>query len=72
MLTTFCYVGRYLHAGQGGEADWLGVKGAAMFWAQEDLATYEGWFAKAGFKVSRRRRIPEGKVAHQLYLLRKL
>jgi cyclopropane fatty-acyl-phospholipid synthase-like methyltransferase len=59
-----------MHAGEGSEHDWLGVKGATMFWAQEDLKTYEQWFNGAGFKILRRRRIPEGKVAHQLYLLK--
>ena len=61
-----------MNAGEGGEKDWLGVKGVDMFWAQENLKTYERWFAQEGFRVSRRRRIPEGKVAHQLYLLTKV
>jgi hypothetical protein len=42
-----------------------------MFWAQEELTTYQRWFAAEGFRVVRRRRIPEGNVAHQLYLLAK-
>ena len=60
-----------MNAGEGGDSDWLGVKGADMFWAQEDLATYERWFSEEGFRISRKRRIPEGDVAHQLYLLAK-
>ena len=60
-----------MNAGQGSESNWLGVKGADMYWAQEDLSTYERWFASEGFKILRRRRIPEGQVAHQLYLLKK-
>jgi len=60
-----------MNAGEGGEANWLGVKGADMFWAQENLTTYERWFGVEGFRIIRRRRIPEGKIAHQLYLLAK-
>jgi hypothetical protein len=48
----------------GREKDW---HGAEMFWSHVDHQTYFQWLEDAGFKVSRRKPIKEGKTAHELF-----
>lgn len=55
----------------GTEKDWLGVKGATMFWSHADAKTYESWLADIGFKLHWSRFIPEENGGHQLILAQK-
>jgi SAM-dependent methyltransferase len=54
----------------GRETSWLGVR-TPMYWSHTDAGTYERWFRKAGFKILRRKFIPEGNSGHELFLTRK-
>ena len=36
----------------GTECDWLGVRGATMYWSHSDAATYRVWLADAGFAIT--------------------
>ncbi len=55
----------------GTEEDWLGVKGATMYWSHMDARTYRQWFEDAGFTILDEVFVPEGKGGHQKFLLRK-
>jgi cyclopropane fatty-acyl-phospholipid synthase-like methyltransferase len=55
----------------GTEKDWLGVKGATMFWSHADDKTYESWLTELGFKLHWSRFIPERDGGHQLILAQK-
>ena len=48
----------------GTEQDWLGIKGADMWWSHADTETYRRWFADAGLQVERDTFIPEGASGH--------
>ncbi len=54
----------------GREHGWLGVT-AEMYWSHADANTYAHWFRSLGFRVLRRRFIPEGSSGHELFLLQK-
>lgn len=55
----------------GWEKDWLGVKGAEMYWSHADRDTYFAWLNEIGFEVIEDRLIPEGDSGHQLFIARK-
>lgn len=54
----------------GTEPDWLGVRGATMYWSHADAATYRRWIGAAGFEILREEFVPEGSGGHQLFLAR--
>lgn len=54
----------------GRESQWLGVKGE-MYWSHTDASTYQLWLREIGFRVLRKRFIPEGESGHELFLARK-
>ena len=56
----------------GWEKDWLGVKGAEMYWSHADRDTNFKWLKEIGFEVIEERFIPEGDSRHQLFIARKL
>lgn len=58
-------------AWSGWEKDWLGVKGAGMYWSHADRDTYFEWLTDIGFEVIEDRFIPEGDSGHQLFIARK-
>jgi SAM-dependent methyltransferase len=55
-----------------GHGRWTGRQknwhGAEMFWSHEDHWTYRWWLEEAGFKVSRRNLVRDGRAAHNLFL----
>ncbi len=51
----------------GTEADWLGVRGATMFWSHADAATYRAWFDQLGFRIVQDEFVPEPPGGHQLF-----
>jgi SAM-dependent methyltransferase len=53
----------------GTEEDWLG-SGAAMWWSQEEPATYVRWFSESGFEVLWNPFIAEDDSGHTLVLAR--
>ena len=60
----------------GTEDDWLGVKGATMFWSHAGADTYRRWFGAAGFTILEDRFEPKRLLrgdsgGHQRFLLRK-
>jgi len=57
----------------GVEEDWLGVKGATMFWSHADAGTYRLWFENVGFNVIEETFVPDpiGRGGHQKFLLKK-
>ena len=55
----------------GTEEDWLGVRGATMYWSHADSATYRRWLTELGFAVCWERFIPEGSGGHVLMLIQK-
>ncbi len=54
----------------GVEEGWLGSN-AKMYWSHADIPTYETWFRERGFRVLRRRIVPEGAAQHALFLVQK-
>ena len=50
------------------ETDWLGVKGADMWWSHADAATYKRWLEEAGLRVEIEAFVPEGTGGHTLFL----
>jgi ubiquinone/menaquinone biosynthesis C-methylase UbiE len=60
----------------GTEKNWLGVKGATMFWSHADAGTYRDWFERVGFTIVEETFVPdpliEGRGGHQKFLLKKL
>jgi 2-polyprenyl-3-methyl-5-hydroxy-6-metoxy-1,4-benzoquinol methylase len=53
----------------GSEEGWLG-SASAMWWSQEDAATYRQWIVDAGLAVVEQRFIPEGLSGHSLFWAR--
>jgi hypothetical protein len=63
------FVGTLGHgAWTGVEKDWLGVRGADMWWSHPDASTYRQWLADAGLHIENEAVIPEGKGAHLFVL----
>jgi cyclopropane fatty-acyl-phospholipid synthase-like methyltransferase len=58
----------------GTEKDWLGVKGATMFWSHADAGTYRKWFKRVGFRIVEKTFVPDpiGSGGHEKFLLKKL
>jgi SAM-dependent methyltransferase len=50
----------------GTESDWLGVKGATMYWSHAEAATYRRWLHDYGYTVLRDEFVAEGVGGHQL------
>ncbi|MDQ6857782.1 MAG: class I SAM-dependent methyltransferase [Chloroflexota bacterium] len=48
----------------GVEHDWLGVKGADMWWSHADAATYRQWLREVGLRLELERSVPEGDSRH--------
>jgi ubiquinone/menaquinone biosynthesis C-methylase UbiE len=50
------------------EKDWLGVRGADMWWSHADADTYRRWLANAGLSLEREAFVPEGAGGHTFML----
>ncbi|MHC4349564.1 MAG: class I SAM-dependent methyltransferase [Planctomycetota bacterium] len=48
------------------ENDWLGVRGARMYWSHADSSTYCQWLRQSGFDVLSTNFVPEGDGGHRL------
>lgn len=55
----------------GTKEDWLGVKGATMFWSHADAGTYREWFERVGFTIIEEMFVPDpllgGSGGHQKF-----
>lgn len=49
---------------------WLGMQ-TEMHWSHTDATTYGRWLRSTGFRILRRRFVPEGDSGHELFLARK-
>lgn len=54
----------------GVEHDWLGIRGATMYWSHSDWTTFRGWLTARGFTVEQNYFVPEGDGGHQFVLAR--
>jgi ubiquinone/menaquinone biosynthesis C-methylase UbiE len=55
----------------GVEEDWLGVRGATMYWSHAEPETYHYWLTRLGFDLLWSRFVREGDGGHQLILAQK-
>jgi SAM-dependent methyltransferase len=50
------------------EKDWLGVRGADMWWSHADAETYRRWLDEAALDIERETFVPEGTGGHTFVL----
>jgi hypothetical protein len=52
----------------GTQHDWLGVRGATMYWSHADWPTYQRWLLELGYTIIHDEFVPEDDAGHHFAL----